>query len=87
MCKSAGSDGVHPRLLKQLSNHLCIPLARLFDNSLDVGELPKEWKHGRISAIFKKGGTQQFGCIKACSTVLHLLNVMDSLCTRALDRG
>ena len=54
VCKSVGPDGVHPRLLKELSSHLCKPLARLFNNSLALGELPKEWKQGRISAIFKK---------------------------------
>ena len=120
MFKSVGLDGVHPRLLKELSNHLCKPLARLFNNSLAVGELPKEWKQGRISAIFKKGNrkkpgnyrpvsltsiickcmehcvnhmtrnklfsTQQFSFSKGRSTVLQLLNVMDSW-TKALDRG
>ena len=59
VCKSVGTDGVHPRLLKELSNHLCKPLARLFNNSLAVGELPKEWKQGRISAIFKKGNRKK----------------------------
>ena len=44
VCKSVGPDGVHPRLLRELSNHLCKQLARLFNNSLAVGELPKEWK-------------------------------------------
>ena len=124
VCKSVGPDGVHPRLLKELSNHLCKPIARLFNNSLAVVELPKEWKQGRISAIFKKGNrknagnyrpvsltgiickcmeqcikdhivnhmirnqlfrTQQFGFIKSRSTVLKLLNVIDSW-TKALDR-
>ena len=42
MCKSVGPDGVRPRLLKVLSNRLSKPLARLFNNSLDVGELPME---------------------------------------------
>ena len=55
MCKSVGPDGVHPRLLRELSNHLCKPLAKIFNNSLAVCELPKEWKQGRISAIFTKG--------------------------------
>ena len=41
VCKSVGPYGVHARLLKELSNHLCKPLARLFNNSLAVGELPK----------------------------------------------
>ena len=53
MCKSVGPDGVHPRLLKELSNHLCKPPARLFNNSLAVGEPPKECKQGRISAILE----------------------------------
>ena len=125
MCKSVGPDGVHPRLLKELSNYLFKPLARLFNNSLALGGLPNEWKQGRISAIFKKGNRnkarnyrlvsltsiickcmeqcdkdhivnhvtrnklfsmQQFGFIKGRSTVLQLLNVMDSW-TKALDGG
>ena len=61
LCKSVGPDGVHPRLLKELSNRLSKPLARLFNNSLIVGELPKEWKQGRISAIFKKGNRKNEG--------------------------
>ena len=60
MCKSVEPDGVNPRLLKELSNHLCKPLARLFNNSLAVGELPKEWKQGWIS-IFKKGNRKKAG--------------------------
>ena len=51
VCKSVGPDGVHPRLLKELSNHQCKPLARLFNNSLAVGELPKEWKRKDLSHI------------------------------------
>ena len=38
---------------------ICKPLAKLFNNSLAVGELPKEWKRGRISAIFKKGNRKK----------------------------
>ena len=54
MDESVGPDGVHRMLLKELSNHLCKPLARLFNNSLHVDELSKKWKQGRISTIFKK---------------------------------
>ena len=41
VCKSVGPNGVHPRLLKELSNHLCKPLPRLFNYSLAVGELSR----------------------------------------------
>ena len=67
VCKSVGPDDVHPRLFKELSNHLCKPLARLFNNSLAVGELPKEWKQGRISAIFKNGNRKNAGNYRSVS--------------------
>ena len=51
VCKSVGLDGVNPRLLKELSNHLCKPLARLFNNSLAVAELPKEWKRKDLGHV------------------------------------
>ena len=38
MDKSVEPDGIHPRLLNDVSNHLSIQLARLFNNLLAVGE-------------------------------------------------
>ena len=77
VCKSVGPDGVHPRLLKELSNHLCKPLARLFNNSLAVGELPKEWKQRRISAIFKKGNRKNVGNYRPVSLTSIICKCME----------
>ena len=35
MCKSVRPDEFHPGLLKELSSHLCKPLARLFNYLLN----------------------------------------------------
>ena len=123
MCKSVGPDGVHPRLLKELSNHLCKPLARLMIHWLWVNYQRNGNREGSqpylrrvieknagnyrpvslTSIIFKcmeqcvkdhivnhmirnkLFSTQQFGFIKGRSSVLQLLNVIDSW-TKALDR-
>ena len=77
MCKSVGPDGVHSRLLKELSNHLCKPLARLFNNSLAVGEQPKEWKQGRISVIFKKGNRKNEGNYRPVSLTSIICKCME----------
>jgi hypothetical protein len=53
--KSPGPDCLHPRFLKELASHICVPLATIFQTSLRTKTLPEEWKQGRISAIFKKG--------------------------------
>ena len=63
-------DGVHPRLLKELSNHLCKPIARLFNNSLAVGELPKEWKQ-------KKGSRKMAGNYRPVSLISIICKCME----------
>ena len=44
--KSCGPDGIHPILLQELSDILCIPLTKFFLKSLSLGKLPSEWKEG-----------------------------------------
>ena len=53
--KSPGPDNIHPRILKELSHELSLPLTLIFKKSLENGNLPKSWKDGHIMPIFKKG--------------------------------
>ena len=53
--KSPGPDGIHPIMLIQLAPYLKTPLTLLFNKTLETGEIPADWKKGRISSIFKKG--------------------------------
>ena len=53
--KSPGPDGLHPRVLKELSNEISKPLAIIMQKSLDEHTLPQKWKDAHVSPIFKKG--------------------------------
>ena len=53
--KSTGPDNLHPRLLKELANSLTSPITVLFNYTLTHGVLPKDWKLGQVSPIYKKG--------------------------------
>ena len=53
--KSPGPDGLHPRVLKELSNEISKPLAIIMQKSLDEHTLPQNWKDAHVSPIFKKG--------------------------------
>ena len=53
--KSAGPDGIHPRILKELCEELSQPLAILFNKTLTEGKIPEDWKTANITAIHKKG--------------------------------
>ena len=53
--KASGPDGINPRVLKELSTELGPLLTHLFQQSLDKGEIPKDWSMANICPLYKKG--------------------------------
>ena len=52
--KALGPDELHPRVLKELATELCPVFAHLFQQSIDTGEIQKEWSLANICPLFKK---------------------------------
>ena len=54
---NTGPDKLHPRVLKELATELGPIFAHLyiFQQSIDSGEILKEWTLANISPLFKKG--------------------------------
>ena len=52
--KALGPDELHPRVLKELAVELGPVFAHLFQQSLDMGEIPKEWSLANICPLYKK---------------------------------
>ena len=86
--KALGPDELHPRVLKELANELGQVFAHLFQQSLDTGEIPKEWLLTNICPLFKKGD-RAFACnyrpvsltCMPCKLLEHIvcLNIMAHL--------
>ena len=53
--KALGPDELHPRVLKELATELGPVFAHIFQQSIDKGEIPKEWSLANICPLFKKG--------------------------------
>ena len=53
--KALGPDELHPGVLKELAAELGPVFAHLFQQSLDKGEIPKEWSLANICPLYKKG--------------------------------
>jgi hypothetical protein len=52
---TAGTDMLDSTFIKYSKDSLLNPLKLMFERSLDLGEIPGQWKEANISAIHKKG--------------------------------
>ena len=53
--KSPGVDGISPKILKEIVEQISMPLAHVFNMSVQEGIVPLEWKEANIIPLFKKG--------------------------------
>ena len=56
--KSPGPDQIHPRVLHEIADVICRPLAYIFNTSVKNRTLPKAWKKANVSAIYKRKGSK-----------------------------
>ena len=52
--KACGLDNIPARVLQELAQDLTPMITHLFKQSLDIRELPPEWKTAYVIPIFKK---------------------------------
>ena len=74
--KSPGVDGIPPKLLLEIVEHISIPLATVFNLSIEEGVVPLEWKEANIIPLFKKGSrskSENYRPVSLTSVVCKLL--------------
>jgi len=76
--KSAGPDGMHPRVLIETKEEVVKPLTHIFCKSLREGTVPSRWKEAIVVPIFKKGQRHEPGNYRPVS--------LTSVCSKMLER-
>jgi hypothetical protein len=82
--KAQGPDGIPPRVLKEVSEELSVPLCCLFNKSLETGILPNDWKTAVVTALFKKGSKQDAGNYRPVSLTCIVCKVLESVVRDAI---
>ena len=73
--KSAGPDGLSPKLLKISAPVIAAPVAKLFNFCINAGTWPPEWKLSDVTPAFKKGevtSKKNYRLISVLSTIPEL---------------
>lgn len=52
--QSMGPDRMHPQVLREIANVIMRPLLIIFDQSWQLGEMPKDCQKANVTCIFKK---------------------------------
>ena len=82
--KSAGPDGLHPRVLRETAGSIAIPLQIIFKKSLQQEQLPTAWKRATITPIFKKGNRKDPSNYRPVSLTSICCKVMETLVREAM---
>ena len=70
--KSPGVDGIPPKLLLEIVEQISIPLATVFNLSIEEEVVPLEWKGANIIPLFKKGSrskSENYRPVRRCHKV------------------
>ena len=80
--KAAGPDGIPTIVLKNCADELAIPLLTLFNRTIELGQLPVDWKMAKITPIFKKGSKKIAGNYRPVSLTSQPCKVLERIIRR-----
>lgn len=61
MHRSAGRDGIHPRVLRQLAEEFTKPLSVIYQHSWLTGGVPVAWRSANVTPIYKEAWKEDSG--------------------------
>jgi len=67
--KSMGSDGIHPRVLRELVEKLAKSLSIIYQQSWGTGDVPEDWRIATVISVYKKGRREDPGNYRPVSLI------------------
>ena len=81
-----GPDEIHPRVLRELAELTAEPLSIIYQRSLLMGEVSKEWRLANMTPIYKKGCREDPGNYRPVSLTSVLGKIMEQIVLREITQ-
>ena len=80
--KAAGPDQISPVILTQAADLLSYPVTKLFERSIEEGNVPQDWRCATVTPIFKKGSRAEACNYRPVSLTCILCKCMEKIIRR-----
>ena len=77
--KSPGPDNIHPRVLHELRYVISTTLGNIYNDSMNAGIIPEDWKTSTVTVIHKKGKKSCVENYRPISLTCVTCKVMESI--------
>ena len=80
--KAPGIDNFSSSMLREVSSAIASPLCEIFNGSIEMEEVPLDWKKANVTSIYKNKGTKSQPCnYRPVSLTSHISKTMESIIT------
>jgi len=84
--RSMGTDGIHPRIPRELAEVLTKPLSTIYQHSWLSGEVPVDWRVENVMPIYKKGWKEDQGNYRCVSLTSVQGKVVEQIILSTITR-
>ena len=77
--KAPGPDKLSPRMMKLIHDELTYPVTLICQKSISESMVPKDWKLGNVSPLFKKGCRSEVSNYRPVSLTSQLCKLMEGI--------